>query len=258
MPILFPGRLPPGALVHGHTTAPAIIPPTDRPAPIWLTVDPACCEFSEANPGRITGWQARGDQNATALAVAANESGTHFVPSPPHLQFETGVNGGMFLPDTIPDADCVTVGMICRLDPGEDARTLLSLQSRGDDNYLFLSGDDGNLRLTQKTGEEELMLPLPEPAAKAVLLLFAVASGRMFMAVNAAQPVSATTVNNPVGRADLFVGCRNARSGLQNKLGRFTLTDVMIWPGKNLFDSPDNPALAAAEVLWKARSADEL
>jgi hypothetical protein len=128
------------------------------------------------------------------------------------------------------------------------------LQSRGDDNYLFLSGDDGNLRLTQKTGVEELVLPLPDPAAGEVLLLFAVASGRVFMAVNEAQPVSTTTANNPIGRADLFVGCRNARSGLQNKLGRFTLTDVMIWPGENVLALLDNPALAAAKALLKVRS----
>jgi len=255
--IIFPGRLPPGALVQGGSPKTAMAGEfTEIPAPIWLTADISSFEFSETAPGRIIAWQSSGSVKFKAEAVAANELGTLFLPAPGRLQFTTGTNCGIILPDAIAEAENVTIGLIFHADETEDPRTLMSLQSRGDDNYLFLSGDDGNLRLTQKTGDEELVTPLPNAGTGATLLLCAVERDRVYMGVNGGTAVTTATASTPSGMADLFLGCRNARSGLHNKLGRFTLTDVMIWPGKNLLAGPNDPALNAAKALWASRSAD--
>lgn len=257
MAIIFPGKLPPGALVQDgspKTATGGVF--AEIPAPIWLTADVSNFEFSETSPDRIIAWQSSGSVKFKAEAVAANELGTLFLPAPDRLQFTTGTNSGIILPDAIAEAENVTIGLVFHADETEDPRTLMSLQSRGDDNYLFLSGDDGNLRLTQKTGDEELVTPLPNAGTGATLLLCAVEGEHVFMGVNGGPAMTTATAGTPSGMADLFLGCRNARSGLHNKLGRFTLTDVMIWPGKNLLAGPNDPALNAVKALWVSRSAN--
>ncbi|MCB2134949.1 MAG: hypothetical protein KDE08_03230 [Rhodobacteraceae bacterium] len=190
-----------------------------------------------------------------ALAVAANKTGTSIAENPARLTFRAEENSGLVLADVISDAGTLTFGLIFWPEAGADPRTLLSLQPRGEDDYLFLSGDGGVFRAAQKSEQMELALP-PQAADAAARILICAISGSALRLCLDFGPVAATPLDSPFqGRADLFIGCRNARAGLRRKLGAFGLTDVMAWPGEDLLSVPDSPALEAVKAVWRDRCA---
>lgn len=248
MAIHFAGTLPPGALV-------AVRQQSD-PAPIWFRAEPASMVFSQKHPDRVVTWRSADNSGLEAHAVAANKIGTLFRPEPASLLFEAEANGGLILPEVIADASRATFGMIFLPEPSEEPRTLLSLQVRGADDYLFVSGEGGAFRAAQKSGATELAVAHETGRNRPMLLIFALSGSKMMLAVNGNPAMSAEIDHPPAGRADLFIGCRNARAGLRRKLGRYGLTDVMVWPGQDLLSDPDNPALNLAKSLLKARCAN--
>jgi hypothetical protein len=236
MVILYPSALPPGALVR---------PDRSPPAPVWLSA-------AALTPPRVTHWPAMGGAWA-AEAVAANASGTLCQTQPHALSFETGVNGGLMLAGAIPAAECVTLGLVCA--GLAEARSLMALQPRGGEGYVFLAAERGLLRLGQKGGAAELALALPEDGA--ALVLCALSGGEVRLAVNGGA-AQAVPLDFPPGPADVFLGCRGPQAGLRNKLGRFRLSDVLVWPGQDLLARPGDPGLAGARAFWQERRRDGL
>ncbi|PLL13593.1 hypothetical protein C0V75_09560 [Tabrizicola sp. TH137] len=236
-PLLFPGRLPDGALVRGDTlpTQPTLRPstPPAAPAPVWLS----CNHAPETTPLHL--WPASNGQ--AAASVPANDSGTARSASGA-LIFRAGENSGLCLADALPDAATASLGAIFRPAPAASAGTILSLQPQDGSGYLFLAHEDGQLRIGRKDADLSLTAPAPEGAILAGLSL---AAGRVTLFVNGTAASSAPLALS--GPADLFIGCRTARPGLKNKLGSFHLADVLLWPGD---PAPD---LAAACALRAER-----
>ncbi|EEW26538.1 hypothetical protein [Rhodobacter ferrooxidans] len=238
--ILFPGSLPPGALVRGDLPS---------PAPVWLTARADSLAFSPILPGRVIEWRAQG--GPVAQAVAANEHGTVFATGA--LQFQAEVNGGLVVPDAIADASCLTLGLIFRAGTPE-ARTLLALQPLRAEGSLFLDAKAEVLRLAQKGGTTQLPLTAEGAADQVTLVLLALQGGQVWLAANGGAAVSAQFSLETAGPAHLFLGCRGPRAGLRNKLGTFALSDVLLWPGQNLLATPGNAALNGAITLWQHRA----
>ena len=242
-PILFHGFLPEGALVRRPSVAPAPsspLPPTAAaplssgpPAPIWLSCDHA------PETARLHLWPACTGE--AAASVPASSSGTARSATGA-LIFRAGENSGLCLPDAVPDTTCATAAAIFSPAAGASAGTILSLQPKDGSGYLFLAHEDGQLRVGRKDSDLALKVPAPEGM---MLVGLALVQGRVSLLVNGRSAASAPTPFS--GPADLFIGCRNARPGLKNKLGSFHLFDVFVWPKEG------QPDLSAALRLRMER-----
>jgi hypothetical protein len=241
-PLIYPGLLPLGALVRVNKIAPA---PAEQPAPLWLD---ATCGVTLSDAGRVLAWSGKGG-GATACPVPGNVSGTGFLNDPPALHFVAGENGGLRLSDAIADAGTLTFGLIVTPDLPE-ARTLLSLQPLGHEDYIFLSMEGMRLRLARRDADSALAVTLPPDSRVPLLILCSLSGDEVVMSVNGGPPVGARLAAER-GPADLFIGCRNGRKGMKNKLGGFDLSDVLVWPGQNLHATPEG--LAAVNALWEDR-----
>lgn len=246
-PILFPGCLPEGALVRrtSHAPAPpsaiaaeAAVPPSGPPAPIWLSCDHA------PETARLHLWPAATGEAAASVPASSNGTDRSATGA---LIFRAGENSGLCLPHALPDMTDATAAAIFRPAPGASAGTVLSLQPKDGSGYLFIAHEDGQLRVGCKDSDLALTAPAPEGA---MFVGIALAQGRVSLIVNGR---SAANARMPLsGPADLFIGCRNARPGLKNKLGSFHLFDVFVWP------KAGQPDLSAALGLRMERGRHEL
>ena len=246
MVLLYRGPLPFGVLLR-PTKAPAALPATPvSEADIWLD---ASTGVTLSDTGRVTAWASRGANPAQALPVPDNATGTAYRSDPPALQFAAAENGGLRLAGAIADAACLTVALI--LTQGQpEARSLLSVQPLAHEDYIFLSLEGPHLRLARKDAAKGLAQTLPVEAQGPLLILCAFSSGMARLSVNGGTAVAAPLPIEP-GFADLFLGCRTARKGMKNKLGRFDLSDVMVWPGQDLLGLGAD--LSAITALWNDR-----
>jgi hypothetical protein len=252
MPILFNGALPAGALVgEGLAPAPrAITPVVDLgpPAPIWFsTARIETLEFNAEN--RVTGWQAMPPATACARALRFNGVGTGWDAEASALDFVEKTHGGLCIADVLPQANRFSVGLIYTPPPKRDAQTLLSLQAKGADDYMFLSAENDFVRFGMKGGDANLSAPDPQ---KLTLLVLASDGVQVRMALNRDLAISADCALEPAP-LDLFIGCRGGVRSLLGKLGSFKLTDVLIWPDQNVLAGEVARAPEAALVIWQER-----
>ncbi len=238
MVLIYPGTLPEGALVRTGTAAPP-------PEPLWLD---AGSGLTLSDAGRVLAWSAKSGR-ATARPVPGNVNGTGFLTDPPALHFMAGENGGLRLSDALPDAAMLTFGVILTPDLPE-ARTLLSLQPLGhletdDPDYIFISLEGMALRLARKGSDTALALTLSPDTRVPLMILCGLNGGLARLSVNGG-PVQDGKLPVVAGPADLFIGCRSGRKGMRTKLGGIDLTDVTVWPGRDLLAEAALPDRATA------------
>ncbi len=258
MVLIYPGPLPRGALVREtpvretlgrETLGPAAKPALASGQPVadvWLD---AATGVSLSGAGRVLGWTSRGPRPAQARPVSGNVTGTGFLNDPPALHFVAGENGGFRLSDAIADGAALTFGLIVTPDLPE-ARTLVSLQPLAHEDYTFLSLDGMHMRLARRDADNALALTLPDDTRGPLLIVCALGGDEVRLSVNDG-PVLRASLPAQSGPADLFIGCRNGRKGMKNKLGGFDLSDVMVWPGQDLLCSTTLPPTLIA--LWEDR-----
>ena len=245
MVLIYPGALPSGALVRltdGQKASPALSPVAE----VWLD---ASTGVTLSGEGRAVGWTSRGPSAVRAMPVSGNPTGTDYLSDPPALHFVAGENGGFRLSDAIADGAGLSFGLIVTPDLPE-ARTLMSLQPLDHEDYVFLSLEGMALRLMRRGSDTTLTLNLPPDTRVPLLILCALTGGMARMAVNGGPAVSGPLLAER-GPADLFIGCRNDRKGMKNKLGGFDLSDVLVWPGQDVLAAPGG--LASVTALWDDR-----
>lgn len=165
------------------------------------------------------------------------------------LQCRAGVHCGMVAEDATTDAGTATIAVRFYTPPGEDARTLWTLNAARAENYVFLSETAGVL--TAKDDNDRAMAELPCPQIDAPRLAIvslhgdrlAVALGPNRVDVTARQAILS-------GPASLFIGCRNQRPRLLKTLGSALILDVWLFPGRALLHS-DAPADTRAHAALK-------
>ena len=215
-------------------------------AEVWLD---ASFGVNLSGEGRVMGWTSCGTNPAEALPVAGNATGTGFLADPPALHFVAGENGGLRLGNAITHGAMLTLGLIVTPDLPE-ARTLLSLQPLDDEDYIFLSLEGMALRLMLRGSDKVLAQTLPPDATVPLLIVVSLVDGMARMAVNGGAVIRGPLPAAP-GAADLFIGCRNDRKGMKNKLGGFDLSDVLVWPGHDLLAASGD--LGQVTALWDNR-----
>lgn len=255
MPILFPGRLPAGALVDSSeiVAAPRAIarPKLGPPAPIWFsTTDVESLSFNSDR--RVSRWHAKHPSAAVAAPVKFNDKGTGWDSGLAALDFVAKTHGGLCISDQLPSGACFSIGLIYTPPAKHDAQTLLSLQIKGEDGYAFMSAEDSFVRFGLKGGDQSLSAPDPQ---KLTLLILSSDGQKVRMSLNRDLAIS---VDCALAAAplDLFIGCRGGTRSLLNKLGSFTLTDVLMWPNEDVLAGEVARAPDAALSLWQERLRD--
>lgn len=251
MALLYPGRLPIGALLdHDMPAAPATASPAATlppPAPIWFST--AATDTLELNEnGRVTAWQAVG-QPARLTALNHNREGTVWDRAAKALQFQGRTHGGLGADAILPHGNCFSLGMIYTPLPKGHTMTLCSLQAVDSEDYLFLSAWNGIIRFALR--ENEANFSQTEPKTTTLLVLSSNGT-QVKLAVNRG-PCSAIDFAIPDLPHDLFIGCRGSARSLVNKLGSFDLTDVMIWPDQDVLSGQHAQAPESALAHWQER-----
>lgn len=253
--------------------------------PHSLPAGALCAAHPEAVDAAMAGaswWHGAPDEFATdpktgAVTLWRNHlGGPPALPTPPNdgnglmgeaggltgLQCRTGLHCGLAADRAATTAQVVTVAMRFYAPPGEDARTLWTLNTAGldndpaQDNYLFATATDATLTVKDDMDLVDATLPCP-PVDHARLMILSLSSDRMTLWLDG--ETLDTQARAPVlsGAATLFLGCRNHRPRLLKTLGAALLLDVWLWPGRALLHSDlpeDRAALAALHRhhLWAA------
>lgn len=243
-------NLPPGTLCDAGADllAEAL---ADAGAPWWtgagLTTD---------KTGAVTLWTDRiGGTLARPTAPNTGNGLTGAAGDLTGLQCRDGMHCGMWAEGVAPDAATVTLAARYLPPWGEDAKTILTFNTGGgarkspSDNYLFLSEAEGTLTVKDDKGLIELTLPAPG-GDQPRLILVTLARDRLAVAVMGGASAEAQA-RAPVltGPGNLFIGCRNQRSGLTKTLGGALIADVWLWPGRALLLSDAAADRAAVMAL---------
>ncbi len=243
MALVYPGRLPPGALISGLSGSVPPAPPVQAPvAPVWFRASEGVA-LSDA--GRLTTWSAQG--GAVAHPVSFNEDGNEVEPGRA-ICFSQRSHGGLVIEGAAP-AGPLTLALILSRER-RDPLTIAALQAAGDEDYTFLSIDDGQVRLGQK--ESDLGLTLPDPGG-VTLVMLSLGAGQAGLSVNGGAVRRIALPLRP-GALRLFLGCRGDARPLLNKLGPFRLSDVLLWPGQALLaEGMSGGGLVPVIRLWQER-----
>ncbi len=166
------------------------------------------------------------------------------------LQCKAQTHCGMVADAVTPDATTATVAIRFYTPPGEDARTLFTLNAG--DNYVFLSENDGTLIAKDDNGLVSINLPCPPRDAPrmAIVSLF---GDQLALSVGPNRADGKASNGILSGQADLFIGCRNQRPRLLKTLGSALILDVLFFPNRALLheDAAELKALKRHH-LWAA------
>jgi hypothetical protein len=247
-----PADLPPGALCDG---AEAIL--ADDLADgggLWW----AGAGLTAARDGSVTAWAPRiGTRNAMPTPPAAGNGTIGEAGGLRGLRCRAGLHCGLTVAEAAPEARRATLGVRYLAAPGDDTKTLLTLNATdaaqpGEKNYLFLSETGGRVLAQDNLGQVTLTADLPTGAADLRMLLVGVGPAGLCLEILGQAPVR-TPAPDPLlnGPAQLFIGCRNARKGLTKTLGAALITDVWLWPDRDLWvEAPRTLCALRRFHLW--------
>lgn len=167
------------------------------------------------------------------------------------LQCRAQVHCGMVAEGVTPDATTSTVAVRFYTPPGEDARTLLTLNTG--DNYVFLSETAGTLTAKDDQGlaSVDLLISSQDAPRLAIVSLF---GDQLALSAGDTRADGRAPTGILKGAADLFIGCRNHRPKLLKTIGGALILDVWLFPDRALLHEPDAPELKALKRhhLWAA------
>jgi hypothetical protein len=228
--------LPEGALIDtGRDTFAAALRAGEA---IWF--EGRADQFTEGGDSG-SAWRSRA--GVDAVPTNANKQGIDRVPWCDHagLRCQTGVHCGLVAPEVARDAHHFSMAVIYLPDPEASAQTLLTVNTgyRGGDrkkgNYLFLSDDGAQYTLKDTKGSVSLEMPATAPPDRPRMLIATLSGGRLALQENRNAIAQIKGVPpDMTGMADLFIGCRSHRSGLQKTLGSSVILDVLFWPQHTL------------------------
>ncbi len=213
---------------------------------VWFHAD---ADHVLVNGDAISGWRATGGTvEVIAQTTAPNGGASSFEAGA--FVFKTGVHCGFSLAGAVPKIGPFTVAVIFE-SADDDARSLFALNTGASNNMIFLSEADGRIFAKDRAGAIEASLPalVRSTAKRLVVLSF---TGRELHLW--AGGVMASGAGRPEGLdapADMFIGCRSNRPGLQKTLGSSRIYDVMFWPTRALLGSLDAADIAALAMLHR-------
>jgi hypothetical protein len=243
-------------------------PPIELPEPVPQGV--LCGAAADALEAELVGsgalWWHGGDLTTDRWAARLGETGA--IPTDPNegktdvctkgpepgLRCQPGVHCGFVAADVTPQAASATLAIRWSTPPGQDARTLLTLNTGGaarktqGENYLFLSETEGVLTVQDDAGRIALNVPCPA-RAEPHLAIVGLDGDRVTLFLDGEH--HAATGSAPVldGPASLFIAARNQRPKLLKTLGAALILDVLLWQGRSGLSGAEMMALRRYH-LW--------
>lgn len=247
-------RLPAGALLGPERDA--LLAALVGQGASWFTALPNSVETeSEGKKSWVTGWSSITSE-ANAIPTRPNDRGGRFDPegSNPAMCFRAGQHCGYSVDGIAPTAEQFTVAVIYQSED-QDGRTLFSVAGADKSNMLFANESSGALAVLDREGSLRLKCDAPPIGSRYGLLVVSYESGKLRVSVNGGPPEETNgKVPGLEGAAELFIGCRNHRSGLAKTLGTSRISDVYFWPEMALqrpADMPLDPVLTMLEDFWR-------
>lgn len=247
-------RLPAGALLGPERDA--LLAALVGQGASWFTALPNSVETeSEGKKSWVTGWSSITSE-ANAIPTRPNDRGGRFDPegSNPAMCFRAGQHCGYSVDGIAPTAEQFTVAVIYQSED-QDGRTLFSVAGADKSNMLFANESSGALAVLDREGSLRLKCDAPPIGSRYGLLVVSYESGKLRVSVNGGPPEETNgKVPGLEGAAELFIGCRNHRSGLAKTLGTSRISDVYFWPEMALLrpaDMPLDPVLTMLEDFWR-------
>ena len=217
----------------------------------WLHVTPDTVDYSPE--GNTVAALRCGSSKILAAVAAPNAGNSKFTEQ--GLAFEDGINCGFTLPCSEGVGDDYSYA-IRFVTSAKKARTLLTLNPRDTDNYLFLRQLDGSIVLKDQKSTLEITIPFLAETGTSCLAIVGYSKGAYYLGVPEVgkDTMMASTSTTMDGPSDLFIGCRSNRKGLYNTLGSFTLQDVFFWPNQNILSEGSASMLEAlnAYSIWES------
>lgn len=189
--------------------------------------------------GRVTAWTARhGPRSAKTVEPAEANATEGAAGDVAGLQCRPGLHCGMMVEDVSLDSRSVSMG-IRYLPPERDsARTVLTYRAEGrtpaEENYLFLSESDGQLKLADDRDRLELLIDLPDTGGFRTLLVSMTPQRAWLRILGGETHEAAIGTALLTGVASLMIGCRSPRGRLKSTLGGALIADVWLWPGRDI------------------------
>jgi hypothetical protein len=205
--------------------------PNDADA-IWYRGHGAAMTLSPE--GGILAWTPENGLGIAAHPAEPNEGHARLTPAG-GIAYIREVNGGFVVNAAVVEAEqfCCAVRLTS---PEGQARTLITLNPAGGDNYLFLSEKEGLLDWRDDAGSVEVTMPSPGPDMWVLagydhgrLSMTAAKTGAKVPASQTSLTASASLATALSGSSDLFIGCRSHRKGILKTLGSSVIHDVLFW-----------------------------
>lgn len=260
MTLSFDQKLPAAARLNGAKAH--FFETLQEAGAIWLRGQDDSMEFADDHQ-TILRWKSLSDQSI-ALPVAPNEGnakrGAHAGRS--GLKCEAAINCGFVIPKALSSALRFTMAVIYTPSPEGAAMTLLTMNSQGPKGkanaaYMFLSDDGDAFTVKDTSGALELVEPHREKTDQPRLAIVTLWGNRLALSKGLEAPVQIQGGMPAMkNAADLFIGCRSQRKGLQKTLGSSLIHEVMVWRDQSLLlgtTEKDAEMLAAlrAYYLWE-------
>jgi len=170
------------------------------------------------------------------------------------LSFHKGKNGGFTVPGIADTALNYSVAVVFR-SPTRNAKTIVSVGTETGENFFFVNEVDGQIDAKDRSNGIGLQFDRPALTLRSSLLVLSVSPKRIRVKLGL-DPMheargSLTKFDAP---AELFIGCRNHRTGLAKTLGDHSISDVMYIPDRHIL-SPEGkahaPLLSFLEDYWR-------
>lgn len=172
----------------------------------------------------------------------------------PAMRFQAETHCGYSADKIAKSAERFSIAILYKSE-NRDARTVFSISGKTQNNILFVNENSGRLTLLDRAGTLKLETDAPPLSHRYALLVVSYAAGKLRMQLNN-EPMQETLGHIPdlEGTAELFIGCRNHRSGLAKTLGTSRISDVIYWPDRMLLgpvgeDMP--PDLTLLHDFWR-------
>ncbi len=137
--------------------------------------------------------------------------------------------------------------------PENSARTLMTLNSTGTENYIFLQQVSGQMIFKDQKATLELTTDCNFSTVPN-LVLAGMSNGRLWLRTGRGEVLQSDpgklALDSPM---TLFIGCRNNKGRLQKTLGEFTLLDLIFWPTLNILEPAEGETRDALndDCLWR-------
>ncbi|MBB1490560.1 hypothetical protein H5395_03215 [Paracoccus sp. MC1854] len=165
------------------------------------------------------------------------------------LNLTAGENGGLHLPDAVPDPACWSAAILWTSD--SPAQALLAMRPERGGNPVHLSETEEGLVFRDDDGTA--LASLPHRGRGWRLTLLSCVDGTLRLSQDG-QTARAEGLVVPEGPAHLLIGCRSARRGMRRTLGAGRIAEVWLWPGLDILSDAGADLRHALDdlLLWES------